>query len=139
MTESPRPLILIVDDETAVRELLKLQLVGEGYEVRLADDAIVAGRSLREAPPDLMLVDVAMPYMDGLDFVATLKGDAAAPQVPIVFITGNAEVASRAHELGAPCLKKPFAAAQLMDVVRRELDSRAPRPRASLDVLAPGL
>src|SRR5919205_3723990 len=86
MTENTRALILIVDDDTAVRELLKLHLVGEGYDVRLADDAIVAGRSPMEAPPDLMLVDVAMPYIDGIDFVATLKADAAAPQVPIVFI-----------------------------------------------------
>ena len=136
MTENARPLILIVDDDTAVRELLKLHLVGEGYDVRLADDAIVAGRSLRESPPDLMLVDIAMPYMDGIDFVATVKADAAAPDVPIVFITGNAEVMSRAQALGAPCLKKPFTAAQLLDLVRRELQLRAPRRRARLDSLS---
>ena len=138
MNDHPRPLILIVDDETAVRELLKLQLVGEGYDVRLADDPIVAGRSLREAPPDLMLVDLALPYQDGLDFAATLKADAAAPQVPIVFISGNPEIMSRAHKLGAPCLKKPFTATQLIDLVRRELENRAPRRRARLDVLSAG-
>jgi DNA-binding response OmpR family regulator len=136
MSDNTRPLILIVDDDTAVRELLKLHLVGEGYEVRLADDAIVAGRSLMESPPDLMLVDIAMPYMDGIDFVATLKNDAAAPQVPIVFITGNAEVMSRAHALGAPCLKKPFSAAELLDAVRRELASRAARRRPRVDYLS---
>jgi DNA-binding response OmpR family regulator len=136
MTETTRPLILIVDDDTAVRELLKLHLVGEGYDVRLADDAIVAGRSLRESPPDLMLVDIAMPYIDGIDFVATLKADAAAPQVPIVFITGNAGVMSRAQALGAPCLKKPFSAAQLLEVVRRELEMRAPRRQARADYLS---
>ena len=136
MTETTRPLILIVDDDTAVRELLKLHLVGEGYDVRLADDAIVAGRSLRESPPDLMLVDIAMPYMDGIDFVATVKSEAAAPDVPIVFITGNAEVMSRAQALGAPCLKKPFSAAQLLEVVRRELEMRAPRRQARADYLS---
>lgn len=139
MNESPRPLILIVDDETAVREILKLQLVGEGYDVRLADDPIVAGRALREAPPDLMLVDLALPYQDGLDFAATLKADAAAPQVPIVFISGNPEIMSRARELGAPCLKKPFSATQLIDLVRRELENRAPRRRAKVDVLGAGV
>jgi DNA-binding response OmpR family regulator len=136
MNDTARPLILIVDDETAVRELLKLQLVGEGYDVRLADDPIVAGRSLREAPPDLMLVDLALPYQDGLDFAATLKADAAAPQVPIVFISGNPEIMSRARELGAPYLKKPFSATQLIDLVRRELKNRAPHRRPRIDVLS---
>src|SRR5436305_406775 len=125
MNENARPLILIVDDETAVREILKLQLVGEGYDVRLADDPIVAGRSLREAPPDLMLVDISLPYQDGLDFAAALKADAAAPQVPIVFISGNPEVMARALELAAPCLKKPSSATQLIDLVRLALDKPA--------------
>ena len=78
MNEDRRVCILIVDDDASVRELLKLQLVGEGYEVELADDAIVAGRALMRSPPDLMLVDVAMPYLDGLDFVAALKARAEA-------------------------------------------------------------
>jgi DNA-binding response OmpR family regulator len=121
MSEAHRPLILVVDDDPAVRELLKLQLAAEGYEVRLADDAIVAARSLMQAPPDLMLVDVAMPYMDGLDFVAELKREAAAHQLRIVFMTGHAEMAARVRALGERCLSKPFALEELLELVRREL------------------
>lgn len=131
--ENRRPLILIVDDDRAVRELLKLHLVGEGYEVRLADDAIIAGRSLMEAPPDLMLVDIALPYIDGVDFVGTLKAETAAPDIPIIFITGNPEVISRARLFDAPCLRKPFTAAQLVDAVRTELARHVPRMRARLE------
>ena len=136
MSESRRAAILIVDDDEAVRELLKLQLVGEGYDVQLAADAIVGGRALMQSPPDLMLVDVAMPYLDGLDFVAALKADTTVPDVPVVFITGHADVVSRAQALGAPCLKKPFSGAQLLEVVRRELQLRPPRRRARLDYLS---
>jgi len=133
MSETKRALILVVDDETAVRELLKLQLAGAGYDVLVADDAIVAGRTLMSAPPDLMVVDIALPYLDGVDFVAALKADSTMPQVPVVFMSGNAEVLVRARALGAPCLKKPFSGEQLLEVVRRELSLRPPERRARLD------
>src|SRR5438067_42829 len=108
MSEQKRATILVVDDDTAVRELLKLQLVGAGYEVELADDAIVAGRSLMRTPPDLMLVDISLPYLDGMDFVAALKADTTVPDVPVVFITARTDVLDRARALGVPCLQKPF-------------------------------
>jgi len=136
MGEEKRPSILVVDDEAAVRELLKLHLAGAGYDVKVADDAIVAGRSVMQAPPDLMVVDVAMPYLDGVDFVAALKADTTMPQVTVVFISGNAEVLERARRLGAPCLKKPFSADELLEVVRRELMLRPPGRRARLDYLS---
>ncbi len=136
MAETKRPSILVVDDETAVRELLKLQLVGAGYDVQLADDAIVAGRALMANPPDLMIVDAAMPYLGGLDFVAALRADTTMPEIPVVFITGHAEVLERARIFGAPALRKPFAAEALLELVRRELQLRPPRRRARLDYLS---
>ena len=134
--EAQRPSILIVDDETAVRELLKLQLAGAGYDVQVADDAIVAGRAVAARPPDLMIVDVAMPYLDGVDFVGALKADSSMPQVTVVFMSGNAQVLERARALGAPCLKKPFTADELLEVVRRELSLRPPARRTRLDCLS---
>ena len=132
MPENARPLILIVDDEPAVRELMKLHLAGEGYEVRLADDAIVAARALRESPPALMLVDIAMPYMDGLEFVASLSSELT--EVPIVFMTGDAALLSAARALGAPCLKKPFGIAELLERVREQLQRRPPREPSTVDL-----
>ena len=132
MPENARPLILIVDDEPAVRELMKLHLAGEGYEVRLADDAIVAARALRETPPALMLVDIAMPYMDGLEFVASLSSELT--EVPIVFMTGDAALLNAARALGAPCLKKPFAIAELLERVREQLQRRPPRDASIVDL-----
>ena len=136
MSEQRRASILVVDDEAAVRELLKLQLVGAGYDVQLADDAIVAGRSVMTTPPDLMIVDVALPYLDGVDFVAALKADSTMPQLNVIFISGNGAVLDRARAVGAPCLKKPFTAEELLELVRRELQLRPPRRRARLDYLS---
>jgi DNA-binding response OmpR family regulator len=132
MPDNARPLILIVDDEPAVRELMKLHLAGEGYDVRLADDAIVAARALRESPPALMLVDIAMPYMDGLEFVASLSSELT--EVPIVFMTGDAALLNAARALGAPCLKKPFAIAELLERVREQLQRRPPRGASIVDL-----
>ena len=73
---------------------------------------------------------------DGVDFVAALKADTTMPQVTVVFISGNAEVLERARRLGAPCLKKPFSADELLEVVRRELMLRPPGRRARLDYLS---
>ena len=136
MSEQKRTSILVIDDEPAVRELLKLQLVGAGYEVQLADDAIIAGRAVMATPPDLMIVDVALPFLDGVDFVAALKADTTMPQVNVIFISGHGEVLERARAVGAPCLKKPFAVEELLELVRRELQLRPPRRRARLDYLS---
>ncbi|HET7197858.1 MAG TPA: response regulator [Burkholderiales bacterium] len=113
--------VLVVDDEPAIRELLKLHLANAGYDVRLAEDAIVAERSLRESPPDLVVVDVAMPYRGGLELVAGLSGDEQLSRLPVIFITGHEGLASGARALGVGCLKKPFAVDALLDLVGRKL------------------
>jgi DNA-binding response OmpR family regulator len=134
-----RPSILVVDDEPAIRELLKLHLANAGYDVRLAEDAIVAGRALMQSPPDLMIVDVALPYMGGLEFVATLNADTTAPRVPVLFISGRLDVVERARALGAQCLVKPVQAAELLELVERHIQVRPePRKRAALDYFSLG-
>jgi CheY-like chemotaxis protein len=57
--------ILVVDDDESMRELLRLHLTNAGYDVRLAEDAVVAGQLVLRNPPDLIIADVEMPYMDG--------------------------------------------------------------------------
>ncbi len=120
-----RPRILVVDDEPAIRELLKLQLAHAGYDVQLADDGISAERALRESPPDLVVVDVAMPYRGGLEFVAGMSADEHLSRLPVIFITGSDALASGARVLGAGCLKKPFEAGALLELVARH--TAAPR------------
>jgi DNA-binding response OmpR family regulator len=128
-----RPGILVVDDDPAIRELLQQHLSAAGYDVALADDAIAAGRMFLASTPDLLLIDISMPYMSGLEFVATVFADNTVPVIPVVFITAHAHFARHAEELGAECLIKPVAASRLLETVARNLEkSRAVADPAKL-------
>jgi len=109
---------LVVDDEESMRQLLKLHLGNAGYDVRVADDAVVAGHLVVREPPDLIILDVQMPYMSGYEFVAALKNDPTTRDIPVVFLTTDDNVAEHARKLGAAAyLNKPVQAARLLEVV----------------------
>jgi DNA-binding response OmpR family regulator len=122
--DKPRRTILVVDDEPAIRELLRAQLAAEGYDVVMADDAPGAARQVRDAKPDLMIVDAHMPYVGGLDFVSAVITDSSMPWVPVIFISGRSELRSNAESLGAASLVKPFLAARLTELVERVLHAQ---------------
>jgi CheY-like chemotaxis protein len=112
--------ILVVDDARSIRETMHLALVNAGYEVTLAEDAVVAGRLVLERHPDLLVVDVNMPYMDGYEFVGALKGDPETRDIPVVFLSASHDVAERASDLGAAAwLHKPVLADKLLAAVAR--------------------
>jgi DNA-binding response OmpR family regulator len=119
--------ILVVEDDEAMRELLRLHLSTAGYDVQAAEDAIAAGYAVLKAVPDLIVCDVAMPHMDGFELVAALRADHTLPRVPVIFLTSDAEGEGRARvELGAAeYLNKPVRLEELLAAVRRQL--AAPR------------
>ena len=130
--------ILVVDDERCMRDLMQLHLRSAGHQVLLAEDAVVAGRMLLEWRPDLLLVDVEMPYMSGQEFVATLLADRTIPHVPVIFVTADETFGPRAASLGADCLTKPCRADVLLNLVARRLKETRPRPaRTLLDTALP--
>jgi len=101
--------ILVVDDEPEVRKLMEHFLTGRGYEVRLAENGRLALAALDTFAPDLVLLDMHMPELDGIE---TLKGLAArAPALPVIMVTVNddVETTSRLIQLGAAdYVPKPF-------------------------------
>src|ERR1051325_3135141 len=113
--------VLIVEDDRAICELLRVHLANAGYRVELACDALAAGgRLLRDACSiDLLIIDAQLPYMTGIDFVATLIADTSIPVVPVIMITGYEDLAARAEALGVPCLLKPFSAEALLGLVHK--------------------
>ncbi len=114
--------ILVVDDESSIRDLLGLHLRSAGYEVEVAEDAIVAGHRVLEQPPDLIICDVNMPYMDGFEFVAALKGDSTLPYIPVIFLTAREDGDMRGNELGAVAyVLKPVRVETLLRVVAQHL------------------
>lgn len=126
-----RARILVVDDDPCLRELLALHLNRAGYEVAVAEDAIAGGRYIVDfGAPSLMVVDVNMPYMDGLEFVAAIQADPAIEPFPVIFLTIEATAEPRARDLGAAAfLVKPVVAEQLLKEVARHITPRgAPVP-----------
>jgi len=118
--------ILVVDDDESLRELLRLHLRTAGYEVRVAEDAIVAGHMVLKDPPDLIITDVNMPFMDGFEFVAALKADKSIPDIPVIFLTSVEDGESRGKELGAVgYVTKPVRADRLLAVVARHVPGGA--------------
>ena len=110
--------VLVVEDEESMRELLRLHLGNSGYQVTVAEDAMVAGHLVLKDRPDLMIVDVEMPYMNGYEFVAAIKADPSTRDIPVVFLTTDANVAEQAIKLRADAyLNKPVMADRLLEVV----------------------
>jgi two-component system response regulator MprA len=117
--------ILVVEDDEAMRELLRLHLSSAGYEVEAAEDAIAAGYAVLKRAPDLIVCDISMPHMNGFELVTALRADGTLPRMPVIFLTSTEDGEGRARELGAEYLRKPIRLEELLAVVNRHL----PRPR----------
>lgn len=118
--------ILVVEDEESMRELLRLHLSSAGYAVEVAEDAIAAGYAVLKSAPDLIVCDLAMPHMDGLELVAALRADKALPRVPVIFLTSVADGEARARDLGvSEYLRKPVRLEELLAAVSRHLPAKA--------------
>jgi chemosensory pili system protein ChpA (sensor histidine kinase/response regulator) len=116
--------VLVVDDDTIIRELVKLHLANNGYDVRVAADAVEAGHLILREVPGLIILDVAMPYMDGYEFATALKHDPATQHIPIVFLTAEDSIEEHAGRIGAAAyLKKPVTANRLLEVVRQHAEN----------------
>ncbi len=119
------PRILVVDDERSMRELLAIVLKREGYEVLLADNGRMAVEVLRRQPIDLVISDIKMPDMSGVEVLRAAKQ--VDHDVPVVMITAFAstETAVEAMRLGAcDYLSKPFDVDELKLKVREKLEGR---------------
>jgi len=111
--------ILVADDDPAVRESLRRSLSFNGYEVALASDGTTALAAATDPAPDLVLLDVNMPGMDGLEVCRRLR--ASGSDVPVLILTARVEVGDRVLGLDAGAddyLPKPFALEELLARIR---------------------
>jgi two-component system alkaline phosphatase synthesis response regulator PhoP len=120
--------ILAVDDSATILEMIKAILVGEGYEVITASDGAEALETARSEKPDLILLDVMLPKLDGYRVCRLLKFDQNYKQIPIVMLTAKTEDAAMATGIRTGAdqyLTKPVEPDVLLAAVRSELDRAA--------------
>lgn len=112
--------VLVVDDEPDVLLLCRVNLEFEGYDVVQASDGVEALEQMRAEKPDLVLLDVMMPRMDGWAVLETAKADAELQATPIVLLTAKVQEADqiRGFELGAAeYITKPFSPLALAQTI----------------------
>jgi chemosensory pili system protein ChpA (sensor histidine kinase/response regulator) len=125
---SGRPLVMVVDDSLTVRKITSRLLVREGFDVVTAKDGVDALQVLGDQMPDVILLDIEMPRMDGFEFTKTIKGDTKFSHIPIVMITSRTadKHRHRAKELGVDLyLGKPFQEEELLRNLREMLELQA--------------
>jgi len=121
--------VMVVDDDHVIRGLLEVNLEMEGHDVVTAVDGRDALDQVSATAPDLLLLDVMMPNVNGWQVAEALKTDPATRHIPIVFLSARAMEADvrKGTELGVDAyVTKPFDPIDLMDLVRRLLAERTP-------------
>jgi adenylate cyclase len=119
-----RPLILVVDDTPENLEIVSMRLGTQPYEITTAADGQEALEKVRALRPDLILLDIMMPKLDGIDVTRRLKADASLPFIPIILLTAKADAKDIVVGLdagGDDYLTKPFDHASLLARVRSML------------------
>jgi chemosensory pili system protein ChpA (sensor histidine kinase/response regulator) len=122
------PTIMVVDDSLTVRRVTQRLLERQGYNVMLAKDGVDALRQLQDVKPDVMLVDIEMPKMDGYDLTRNVRGTRATADIPIIMITSRTAEKHRsmAFELGVnEYLGKPYQEEELVRLLKQYLAEKA--------------
>lgn len=130
--------ILVTDDSQVIRDLLGEFFAGHGYDVALACDAESARRSLRERRPQLILLDVRLPDVDGREFCRMLRSRPETRSIPVVLITGSEQDKVSGFQAGADdYVMKPLDLPELLERVRAVLRRAAAAPRTPAASAAP--
>jgi two-component system OmpR family response regulator len=108
--------VLVIDDDRPCRELLCEALEDEGYEVRGATNGRAGLAVLRDWRPDLIVLDLVMPDMDGLAFQSKQRGNGFA-DIPVLLLSAARDLAAQAEALGLSALSKPFQLDELLEQV----------------------
>jgi DNA-binding response OmpR family regulator len=134
MTSSKR--IFIIDDESDLTDLLRYQLKREGFKVEAVNDPFAALSAARDFGPDLIVLDVMMPDLDGYQLLRMFRSDNLLSEIPVVMLTARAGVEDRIKGLESGAddyLGKPFDAKELVLRIRAILKRVKEQPKASSD------
>lgn len=113
-----KPLILIVDDEKDIREMLKIKLEASGFDIKEATCGAEALKLAKEIKPDIMILDIVMPDIDGVEVFINLKKDAETKNIKIFFFTGKGEPKRQLIDIDKKFAEEMGAA----DFIKKEID-----------------
>lgn len=123
--------IVVIEDDLMFLDLLRVHLAGAGHDVVTAEDAVLGLRAIIANPPDLILLDLSVPYLDGFEMIEALRTDPSTGNIPVIVLTGHGDddTYTRARELGAAqLLTKPVERNLLIKAIEGQLGSRQPHP-----------
>jgi DNA-binding response OmpR family regulator len=132
--ETPSPRVLVVEDDEAIADVLRRSLRAEGHEVQSAADGVQALALAEQFVPDLVILDLGLPRLDGTEVLKRLRDEG---DVPVLILTARTETEDRVEGLDAGAddyLPKPFEREELLARTRALLRRRPPRGSASLAV-----
>ena len=118
------PTILVVDDDPAIREMIRLMLTRDGYEVQEAGNTLDARQTIAKQPPDLVLLDWMMPGQSGFEFARALHRDSAHKQIPVIMLTARDQEEDKVAALEAGAddyVAKPFSVSELLARIKAVL------------------
>jgi two-component system chemotaxis response regulator CheY len=125
--DASAPRILVIDDDDAVRSIVAETLRGEGYRVEEARNGAVGLDQLGDVAPDLILLDVVMPVVDGYQFIERLRQEPRTVDIPIVLISATHGLPDEAKDLGVKAvLTKPFDMGMLLAIIERLMHTVKP-------------
>ena len=123
--------VLIVDDEPVTQDLLRLMLEPAGFRVTEAEDGLEALQKVQESKPDIMILDVMMPHMDGITVCKKIRSNAETADLPIVMLSGKTHLNAVEEGLQAGAnryLAKPMSRTELIQNLREVLAETAVMP-----------
>ena len=124
MQDKAKVRILIIDDNASFRELMRIMLSNEGYAVQVAEDAVEGGKAMLAARPDLVICDIDMPYMNGLELLQALRTDESTAALKVILLSGrkDIETLTKAEQFGVvDYLIKPVTRDRLFEAIEASL------------------
>ncbi|HJQ84228.1 MAG TPA: response regulator transcription factor [Candidatus Binatia bacterium] len=116
--DAPTDRILLVEDDPDLREAMTELLESEGYEVDTAAEGQAAFEQMRSSPPDLILLDLMLPVMDGFEFRVRQMQEPRLAAIPVIVFSGGGDLEQKAASLhAAACFAKPIDVARLLEVI----------------------
>ena len=121
--------LLIIEDDVTMLDLLRVHLNAAGHAVRAASDAADGIRYILDETPDLILSDIAMPYLDGMELLRALRSEPKTMRIPVIFLTGRSDddTLVKARQLGVDdFLSKPIQVEDLLSAIDKALQKSRP-------------